>query len=112
MLARNIISANAGDGVDVSNGATDTLIQGNYIGVDQTGTQPLGNTGNGISVNDAAGITIGGTAQGAANVISANVQAGVSIQGSASTGSHPGQLHRHRPHRHHRRGQWDISAWP
>jgi len=86
ILARNIISANAGDGVDVNNGATDTLIQGNYVGADQTGTQPLGNAGDGISVNDAAGITIGGTAQAAVNVISANVQAGVSIQGSASTG--------------------------
>ena len=27
-------------------GAAGTLIQGNYIGVDQTGTQPLGNTGS------------------------------------------------------------------
>ncbi len=86
ILARNIISANAGDGVDITGGATNTLIQGNDIGLDQTGTQPLGNTGTGVSVNGAPGTTIGGTAQAAGNVISANVQAGVSIQGSASTG--------------------------
>jgi Ca2+-binding RTX toxin-like protein len=86
ILARNIISANTGDGVDLSNGATDTLIQNNYIGADQTGTQPLGNTGDGISINGAPGTTIGGTTLGAGNVISANAQVGVSIQGSASTG--------------------------
>ncbi len=86
ILARNIISANAGDGVDLSNGATDTLIQNNYVGVDQTGTQPLGNAGDGISIDSAPKTTIGGTAQGSGNVISANAQAGVSIQGSASTG--------------------------
>ena len=55
--------------------------------MDQTGTQPLGNAGVGISVNDAPGTTIGGTAQGAGNVISANAQSGVSIQGTAATGS-------------------------
>ena len=86
ILARNIISANAGDGVDINNGASATLIQGDYLGVDQTGTLPLGNADDGVSVNDVAGITIGGMAQGDANVISANAQAGVSIQGSASTG--------------------------
>ena len=47
VLARNVISGNAGDGVDVGSGATNTLIQGNYIGMDQTGTKPLGNTGDG-----------------------------------------------------------------
>ena len=86
ILARNIISANAGDGVDLSNGATGTLIQNNDIGADQTGTQALGNTGDGISIDSAPKTTIGGTAQGDGNVISANAQAGVSIQGSASTG--------------------------
>ena len=70
----------------MSNGATGTLIQNNDIGVDQTGTQPLGNAGDGISIDSAPKTTIGGTAQGSGNVISANAQAGVSIQGSASTG--------------------------
>ena len=57
---RNMISGNAGNGVDLNNGATGTLIQGNYIGVDQTGTQPLGNAATGSRI-DSAGATIGGT---------------------------------------------------
>ncbi len=85
-LALNVISGNDGDGIDVGGGATSTLIQGNYIGTDQTGTKPLPNTGDGLSVDDAAGVTIGGTSQSAHNVISANTQAGVSISGTAATG--------------------------
>ena len=80
-LARNVISGNAGDGVDVQSGATNTLVQGNFIGVDQTGTRRLGNAGAGVSDSGAAGATVGGTAVGAGNVISANLQSGLSIQG-------------------------------
>ena len=65
-LALNVISGNTGDGIDMGGGATSTLVQGNYIGTDQTGTKPLPNTGDGLSVDDAAGVTIGGTSQGAA----------------------------------------------
>ena len=85
-LARNVISGNDGDGVDIGGGATNTVILGDYIGSDQTGTKPLANSGSGLSLNDALGVTIGGTAQGAANVISANTHAGVSISGSSNTG--------------------------
>ncbi len=90
-LERNLISGNQGDGIDVASGVSSTLIEGNYIGVDQTGTkplangQPLTNTGDGISVLAALGITIGGTAQGAGNLISANTEAGVSIEGAATS---------------------------
>ncbi len=86
VLARNVISANTGDGVDVASGATGTWVLGNFIGVDQTGTQPLGNTGSGVFVSAAPGTTIGGTAAGAGNVISANTQSGVSIGGGAASG--------------------------
>ena len=85
-LARNVISGNAGDGIQVQGGATSTLIQGNYIGLDQTGTQPLGNLGSGVSDNEAASVTIGGDGAGAGNVISANAQSGVSIQGADAIG--------------------------
>src|SRR6185312_9989844 len=63
-----------------------TVLQGNYVGVDQTGTLPLGNAGAGIAVDAAPGTTIGGTAVGAGNVISANTGAGVSIYGGAAPG--------------------------
>jgi Ca2+-binding RTX toxin-like protein len=85
-LARNIVSGNAAAGIDIESGSANTLIDGNYLGADQTGTQPLANSGSGISVNGAPGVTIGGAAQGAGNVISANFQSGVSIQGPAATG--------------------------
>ena len=84
-LARNVISGNTGDGIDIGSDAANTVVQGNYIGTDQTGTKPLGNSGSGVSL-DPSGVTIGGPAQGEGNVISANAQAGVSIAGSATTG--------------------------
>ncbi len=84
--AGNVISGNTGDGIDIGGGAANTLVHGNYIGTDQTGTKPLGNSGSGVSVDDAAGVTIGGAAQGVGNVISANAHAGVSIAGTATTG--------------------------
>ena len=83
-VARNVISGNLGDGVDLGSGATDTLLEGNYVGTDQTGSNALGNRGVGVSVNGAQGVTIGGTVQSAGNVISGNTQSGLSIQGAAT----------------------------
>jgi Ca2+-binding RTX toxin-like protein len=84
-LARNVISGNLGDGVDTSGAASGTLLVGNYIGVDQTGTAPLGNLSNGVTFAATPGGTIGGTAQSAGNVISANAKAGLRIQGATTT---------------------------
>ncbi len=84
-LARNVISGNTGAGVDIEGGATSTVIEGNYVGVDQTGTQPLGNAGSGLAENNASGATIGGTAPGSGNVFSANAQSGLMIQGSGAS---------------------------
>ena len=84
--AGNVISGNLGDGIDIGGGAANTLVLGNYIGTDQTGTKPLANSGSGVAVDDASGVTIGGAAQGVGNVISANLQAGVSITGTDTAG--------------------------
>ena len=84
VLARNVISGNQGDGLDVDTGVIGTLIEGNYIGIDQTGADPLGNSGDGVSIDAATGTTIGGTAQNAGNVISGNTDAGLSIQSTAA----------------------------
>ena len=75
--ARNVISNNGatgpGSGVALFNGSN--TVQGNYIGVDATGTVAMGNNGDGVRVQ-SAGNTIGGTAAGAGNVISANTATG------------------------------------
>ncbi len=98
--AGNVISGNTGDGIDIGPGVVNTLVEGNYIGTDQTGIKRLPNTGSGVSVNDAVGVTIGGTAQGVGNVISANAQHGSVDRRNGHHGRHaPGQPHRHRRER-------------
>ena len=88
--ARNVISANGtlglGDGIELVSGANLNLVQGNFIGLDVTGTQPLGNTRIGIAIASSNDNIIGGAAAGAGNVISANGSTGITIGaiGSAS----------------------------
>ena len=79
----NVISANhggggAGHGIVVANGIDGSVIQGNLIGTDATGTQPLGNGLEGMSVHGASNV-IGGTDVMARNVISANGLSGIEI---------------------------------
>lgn len=79
---RNIISGNNGSGINLNTaGATGNLIQGNYIGVNASGSASLSNNADGITLNDAAGNRIGGTISGAGNVISGNSQAGIFLNG-------------------------------
>ena len=81
---RNVISGNSrpdgsGDGVLIAGPAN--LIEGNFIGTDQSGGFPLGND-TGVFINGAAANTIGGTVQGAGNVIAgytAFAQGGVGV---------------------------------
>ncbi|MDR3634721.1 MAG: Calx-beta domain-containing protein [Isosphaeraceae bacterium] len=89
--ARNVISGNSSsDGIDiVGASANGTLIEGNDIGTDLTGTVALPN-GGGISVdNGAVNTTIGGTSAGAGNLISGNEDDGVSLsnQGGSPSGT-------------------------
>lgn len=81
--ARNIISVNERHGVLIhGNGATGTLVQGNYIGIDVTGIQKLGNGVDGILILGAPNNTIGGTTSNARNVISDNGGYGIVIASS------------------------------
>ena len=76
--ARNIISGNGFAGINISNAdATFNVIQGNYIGVDISGSKPLGNSDIGIDLNGATSTQVGGTTPGAGNVISANGTYGI-----------------------------------
>ena len=60
-----------------------TLIQGNYVGLDQSGTLARGFT-TGIRVN-GIGTVIGGTAAGAGNVVAGNVSHNILIEPYATT---------------------------
>ncbi|MGN6644490.1 MAG: hypothetical protein ACTHKU_15970, partial [Verrucomicrobiota bacterium] len=76
--ARNIISGNQRAGVLlIQTGATNNRLEGNFIGVDATGTNALPNAFGGVTVDGVAGNIIGGTATGAGNVISGNSFNGV-----------------------------------
>ena len=81
--ARNVISGNSFYGILV-NTSSGNLMQGNFIGTDITGTQPLGNGGIGVFLGAVGENTIGGATPGAGNVISANQLDGIGITGNAN----------------------------
>src|SRR6266436_1884451 len=66
--ARNVISGNNGDGVYIRGNGS--LVQGNFIGADITGSVVLGNGGNGVTAGGNA--VIGGVVPEARNIISGN----------------------------------------
>lgn len=91
--ARNVISGNAFNGVQIAvedrNGFTgnteNNLVEGNFIGLDATGTKALGNGTNGVYVATFQGFTgqiLNNRIQN--NVIAHNGQSGILI-GNAST---------------------------
>jgi len=70
--------------------ANGNIIQGNYIGLDASGTQAFFNVGNGIIIHNGSSNQIGGTAGGAGNVIAGNRGNGILIQavsGYTATGN-------------------------
>jgi len=84
--SRNIISGNHANGVQIFGGGlgygAGNTVQGNYIGTDESGTIPVPNLEDGVSIIGAEPtdgyITIGG------NLVSGNAENGISID--ASTG--------------------------
>ncbi|MFN2511686.1 MAG: Calx-beta domain-containing protein [Pyrinomonadaceae bacterium] len=85
--AGNLISGNAGNGVEVINrGSERNKVQGNFIGLNEAGTAAIPNTGSGVFITRAPNNTIGGidTQTGeiipdGANLISGNTQFGVGV---------------------------------
>lgn len=78
---RNLISANAGNGIRIAGaGAVNNIVQGNYIGTDLSGLLARGNDANGVLLIGIDSMTLGGTVAGAGNLISANGGAGVRLE--------------------------------
>jgi len=82
---RNVISGNSYNGVYLyGNGTRENTIQGNYIGLDATGSYAIPNAWGVTVWSGAAANRVGGTAAGAGNVISGNQFEGIDIQGTGS----------------------------
>jgi hypothetical protein len=80
--ARNVISGNFLSGLYITTaGAVSNLVQGNYVGVDVTGTNAMGNSLSGITIDNGGATLIGGTTPGAGNVIGGNANDGVFLSG-------------------------------
>ncbi len=84
--AGNVISANNNGVVIKGAGAAGNRVLGNFIGPASDGQTDLGNAVDGIVVNSAPEVIIGGTGEAARNVISGNDR-GIRLIGSGVTGS-------------------------
>ena len=88
--ARNLISGSGtsalrASGVVLEAGATNNVIEGNFIGTDVAGTGNLGNSDFGIIVATSANNnTVGGIVAGAANTIAFSSRDGVRVQDAAT----------------------------
>ncbi|HUA37569.1 MAG TPA: M12 family metallopeptidase [Candidatus Sulfopaludibacter sp.] len=85
--ARNVISGNYYDGVNLSYAnVSGVVIQGNYIGTDFTGSNAVPNGQAGVDVfSGANGMIIGGSNAAARNIISGNGYTGVILNGAGVT---------------------------
>jgi uncharacterized repeat protein (TIGR01451 family) len=80
--AGNVIAGNVGDGISLEFAeANHNTIEGNWIGTDRSGTQPLGNGQVGILLgsNCPSDNLVGGYGGGSANVIAFNGEPGVAV---------------------------------
>lgn len=79
---KNVISCNSGVGLYIES-STNCLIQGNHVGVDNTGNTAKGNGGQGIYLTaTCSGSSIGGATTGLGNVVSGNTGSGIQISAS------------------------------
>ena len=95
---RNVISGNGDDGVSID-GASGTVVIGNYIGTNAAGTAVIGNAGDGVAIQLGGGVTpavnnrIGGTTAAERNVVAGNATnaanglANIRIRGAGTTGT-------------------------
>jgi hypothetical protein len=80
--ARNVVSGNTMNGIEIDNNAAGNLVAGNFIGTSAAGTGALGNRLNGVAYFSAADNTLGGSTTASANVIANNGSDGVYTKGN------------------------------
>ena len=83
----NIISGNGRYGIYISGHyyrATNTVIAGNLIGVDETGGGKLGNTLDGVYIQDSHSVLVGGSLASGGNQIAGNGRHGIFLDHSAN----------------------------
>ena len=83
---RNLVSGNGVDGIVV--GASTTVVEGNLIGTNLSGTASLANGSFGVLVLGGTGLVVGGSISSCRNIISSTIPskiAGVGIAGGAGT---------------------------
>ena len=86
--ARNVLSGNGTDGIVLDSGSYNNVVQGNWIGINATGTATIGNSAQGIWIgNGSSNNIIGGTAIGAGNVVGGSAYAGIELHGASTTGN-------------------------
>ncbi len=87
--ARNVISGNNAQGITFTDTNTiGNMVQGNYVGLNASGTAAVPNAYSGINFFGGAHYNqVGGTAAGSGNVISGNHNQGILIQHFGSIGN-------------------------
>jgi hypothetical protein len=85
---RNVISGNRGRGTTgaiyiYGSAATGNVVQGNFIGLDATGTFAMGNEARGVALHNAPANFVGGLQPGAGNLIAGNRATGIRMWGEA-----------------------------
>lgn len=77
--SRNVISGNNGAGITITTSSTETLVMGNYIGTNASGTAAIPNVGDGIFIEQSSGTVVGGASPAEGNLISGNTALGVGV---------------------------------
>jgi trimeric autotransporter adhesin len=86
--ARNLISGNDADGVEVHGftsvglNTTRNEVLGNLIGVQRDGTSPLGNSDSGVLIKGASSNSVGSGSASSANTVASNGKDGVTVVGA------------------------------
>ncbi|MGB7345432.1 MAG: hypothetical protein WBD20_14555, partial [Pirellulaceae bacterium] len=80
---RNVMSGQSNTAVYLTNGADNNSFEGNYFGLDWTGTVAVPNAGNALGTDNASGIQFG-VAGGLPNVVAGNLLAGITLFSSSN----------------------------